>query len=70
MVDALQQEFGSEVTWPSPRGGFFLWATLPAEIDGTLNSYWVFSLVADMARFGLDRDAFIARLVGAAAKAD
>jgi DNA-binding transcriptional MocR family regulator len=33
MVEALQREFGSEVTWPSPRGGFFLWATLPAAID-------------------------------------
>jgi len=33
MVDALKQEFGREVTWPSPRGGFFLWATLPAPID-------------------------------------
>jgi 2-aminoadipate transaminase len=33
MVDALQREFGSEVTWPSPRGGFFLWATLPSAID-------------------------------------
>ena len=33
MVEALQREFGREVTWPSPRGGFFLWATLPAPID-------------------------------------
>jgi 2-aminoadipate transaminase len=33
MVEALQREFGPEVTWPSPRGGFFLWATLPASID-------------------------------------
>ena len=33
MVEALQKEFGREVTWPSPRGGFFLWATLPAPID-------------------------------------
>jgi 2-aminoadipate transaminase len=33
MVDALRQEFDSEVTWPAPRGGFFLWATLPAQID-------------------------------------
>jgi perosamine synthetase len=38
---------------------------LPAEVDGLLNSYWVFSLVADMARFGLERDAFIARLADA-----
>ena len=33
MVEALQREFGSDVTWPSPRGGFFLWATLPSAID-------------------------------------
>ena len=33
MVEALQREFGSEVSWPSPRGGFFLWATLPPAID-------------------------------------
>ena len=33
MVDALRQAFGSEITWPDPRGGFFLWATLPATID-------------------------------------
>jgi 2-aminoadipate transaminase len=33
MVAALNQEFGQEVSWPAPRGGFFLWATLPALID-------------------------------------
>lgn len=33
MVDALQQEFRDEVSWPAPRGGFFLWATLPEQID-------------------------------------
>lgn len=33
MVAALKGEFGSEVTWPEPRGGFFLWATLPAQLD-------------------------------------
>jgi DNA-binding transcriptional MocR family regulator len=33
MVEALRQEFGDEVRWPAPRGGFFLWATLPAAID-------------------------------------
>ena len=33
MVKALRQEFASGVTWPDPRGGFFLWATLPPEID-------------------------------------
>ena len=34
MVDALAREFGGDVRWPAPRGGFFLWATLPAQIDG------------------------------------
>ena len=33
MVDALRQEFAEVVTWPAPRGGFFLWATLPEPID-------------------------------------
>jgi 2-aminoadipate transaminase len=33
MVHALRAEFGNEITWPSPRGGFFLWATLPQAID-------------------------------------
>jgi 2-aminoadipate transaminase len=33
MVQALRREFGSDVTWPEPRGGFFLWATLPGKID-------------------------------------
>jgi len=34
MVAALQREFGGDVSWPAPRGGFFLWATLPPQIDG------------------------------------
>ena len=34
MVAALDREFGAEVTWPAPRGGFFLWATLPPQVDG------------------------------------
>ena len=33
MVQALRGAFGDEVSWPAPRGGFFLWATLPGEID-------------------------------------
>ena len=33
MVDALSKSFGGDVTWPEPRGGFFLWATLPAPLD-------------------------------------
>ena len=33
MVDALRAAFGTTVTWPDPRGGFFLWATLPEQID-------------------------------------
>jgi perosamine synthetase len=38
---------------------------LPAEVDGLLNSFWMFCLVADMRKFGLDRDALIARLAEA-----
>jgi 2-aminoadipate transaminase len=33
MVDALHAAFGSDLSWPSPRGGFFLWATLPPGVD-------------------------------------
>jgi 2-aminoadipate transaminase len=33
MTAALRQEFGNTVAWPEPRGGFFLWASLPEPID-------------------------------------
>jgi 2-aminoadipate transaminase len=33
MIAALQRELAGLVTWPDPRGGFFLWATLPDVID-------------------------------------
>jgi 2-aminoadipate transaminase len=33
MIDALAKSFGGDVTWPEPRGGFFLWARLPAPLD-------------------------------------
>jgi 2-aminoadipate transaminase len=33
MVAALAREFGGDVTWPEPRGGFFLWASIPPPID-------------------------------------
>ena len=33
MVAALRAEFGERISWPDPRGGFFLWATLPEGID-------------------------------------
>ena len=33
MVAALTREFGGDVTWPAPRGGFFLWAALPPLVD-------------------------------------
>ena len=33
MVEALRRTFGDRVRWPAPRGGFFLWATLPEGID-------------------------------------
>jgi 2-aminoadipate transaminase len=33
MVAALRQELGRSVDWPDPRGGFFLWASLPDGID-------------------------------------
>jgi 2-aminoadipate transaminase len=33
MIAALHEAFGDEVTWPSPRGGFFLWATMHGGLD-------------------------------------
>jgi 2-aminoadipate transaminase len=33
MAAALKREFDGAVTWPEPKGGFFLWATLPREVD-------------------------------------
>jgi 2-aminoadipate transaminase len=33
MEAALREELENHVTWPAPRGGFFLWATLPRAID-------------------------------------
>jgi 2-aminoadipate transaminase len=33
MIETLRQEFGDRATWPAPRGGFFLWVTLPKTID-------------------------------------
>lgn len=33
MIEALHTHFGGEMSWPAPRGGFFLWATLSAELD-------------------------------------
>lgn len=33
MVTACRQESGDALSWTDPRGGFFLWATLPHELD-------------------------------------
>jgi 2-aminoadipate transaminase len=33
MVTALRDELGAAVSWAAPRGGFFLWALLPEELD-------------------------------------
>ena len=33
MIETLQQEFGDRATWPAPKGGFFLWVTLPDAIN-------------------------------------
>ncbi len=33
MTRALQREFKGSVTWPEPKGGFFLWVQLPPELD-------------------------------------
>ena len=33
MLSALRECFPLEITWTQPRGGLFLWVTLPGEID-------------------------------------
>jgi 2-aminoadipate transaminase len=33
MVAALRKDLGDAVSWPDPRGGFFLWASLPEGLD-------------------------------------
>jgi 2-aminoadipate transaminase len=33
MEHALRRELGDVVHWPEPRGGFFIWATLPEGLD-------------------------------------
>jgi DNA-binding transcriptional MocR family regulator len=33
MVEALRSAFGDDISWPPPRGGFFLWATMPPGVD-------------------------------------
>ncbi|MDQ6836437.1 MAG: PLP-dependent aminotransferase family protein [Actinomycetota bacterium] len=35
MLDALAEHFPREATWTHPRGGLFIWATLPEYIDTT-----------------------------------
>ena len=35
MEQALHRELGSTLNWPAPRGGFFLWARLPAGLTDT-----------------------------------
>jgi DNA-binding transcriptional MocR family regulator len=33
MEQSLRLELGDQLRWPAPKGGFFLWATLPSGID-------------------------------------
>ena len=33
MEQALRRELGDLVSWPNPKGGFFLWLTLPRNLD-------------------------------------
>jgi 2-aminoadipate transaminase len=33
MEQALRRELGDSVSWPAPKGGFFLWLTLPNQVD-------------------------------------
>jgi 2-aminoadipate transaminase len=36
MLGALREHFGDALSWPDPRGGFFLWATLPPNVDANV----------------------------------
>jgi 2-aminoadipate transaminase len=39
MEQSLRRELGDQLRWPAPKGGFFLWATLPPGMnDNTLLS--------------------------------
>ena len=33
MLESLEEHFPSAATWTKPEGGFYVWATLPPEID-------------------------------------
>jgi 2-aminoadipate transaminase len=33
MEEALRREIGRGISWPKPKGGFFLWVTLPPGVD-------------------------------------
>src|SRR5262245_16036847 len=33
MEQALRREMGGAITWPKPKGGFFLWVTLPSGVS-------------------------------------
>jgi DNA-binding transcriptional MocR family regulator len=35
MLEALRTEFGNRATWNVPQGGFFVWVTLPSNMDAT-----------------------------------
>jgi len=35
MVEALNKYMPTEVTWVNPRGGFYIWLTLPEEVDAS-----------------------------------
>ena len=35
MEQALRRELGDRLSWPAPKGGFFLWARLPQGVDDT-----------------------------------
>ena len=35
MERAIRRELGDLLTWPAPKGGFFLWATLPEGLSDT-----------------------------------
>ena len=35
MEQAIRAHLGDRLTWSAPKGGFFIWATLPERLDGS-----------------------------------
>jgi len=74
MEEAFRRELGTDVTWPAPKGGFFLWASFPAGVstDALLTRAIAHGVVyvAGSAFFVDGRSSNLARLSFSAPSAD